>query len=403
MIERLWRYLQGYVVLKIRGPKLERFLNRVARAGIGVWDVERLGAGMLVARVSLAGFRRVRLLCRSQGWKVSIADKVGLPFLGARLVRRKMLVVGGFLSLLGIYLASGYIWFVTVEADEGVPVDSILEVARQAGLRPGVSRRSVDRHQVQKALLLEIDELSWATVRLNGTLAVIEATRRTGLEPASTRPGDLVAARDGIVERVVVMSGRALVAQGDTVKRGDLLITGFIPPGDPEHQSLLEAGDPPYVRAEGIVLARIWYEGHAAVPLIQPMEEPTGARAWALELEWGKRRWRLGGPRSSFAAHQETRRTWRTRLGPEHAIGLHWVTYEEVDRQFVEVEAETAEEHARHAAEAQLLAELPPGATVIDGPNVTIEISLEQGRPVLVATARAEVIGDVATFKEIHF
>ncbi len=74
------------------------------------------------------------------------------------------------------------------------------------------------------------------------------------------------------------------------MKRGDLLITGFIPPGDPAHESLVQAGNPPYVRAEGVVTARVWYEGKASVPLVQAVEEPTGAQ-WALELEWGPKRW----------------------------------------------------------------------------------------------------------------
>ena len=168
MIQRLWRFLLGYVVLKIRGPKLERFLNRAAKEGIAIWDAERLGQTMLVVRVSLAGFRRARRLCRAQGWRVSIAEKVGLPFLGVRLLRRKMLVAGGLLALAAIYWASGYIWFVAIETEEGAPVEKILQVAEEAGLRPGVSRRSIDRYQIQRALLLEIDELSWATVQIQG-------------------------------------------------------------------------------------------------------------------------------------------------------------------------------------------------------------------------------------------
>lgn len=403
MIQRLWRFLLGYVVLKIRGPKLERFLNRAAKEGIAIWDAERLGQTMLVVRVSLAGFRRARRLCRAQGWRVSIAEKVGLPFLGVRLLRRKMLVAGGLLALAAIYWASGYIWFVAIETEEGAPVEKILQVAEEAGLRPGVSRRSIDRYQIQRALLLEIDELSWATVQIQGTRAVIEANLRAGLPPSMTRPGDLVAARDGIVERVVVLNGRALVRAGDTVKRGDLLITGFIPPSDPAHESLVQAGNPPYVRAEGVVTARVWYEGKASVPLVQAVEEPTGARAWALELEWGPKRWRVGGPGSRFEALREERRSWLFSLSPARAVGLHWVTFQEVDRTFVEIPVEAAEESARMAAEAQLQAELPPGARVVDGPVVTVETSWDEGRPVLVATARAEVLQDLATFKEIQF
>lgn len=403
MIERLWRFLQGYVVLKIRGPKLERFLNRSARAGIAVWDVERLGTGMLVARVSLAGFRKVRQLCRAQGWRVSIAEKVGAPFALARLARRKMLVVGGALSLLALYIASGYVWFVAVEGDEGVPVARILEVASVAGLHPGVQRSAVDRHEVQKLLLVTIDELSWATVRMDGTRAVIEATLRMGLDPSATQPGDIVAARDGIVERMTVISGHALVAPGDTVKRGDVLISGFIPPTEPAHGEMLEEGTPPYVRADGLVTARVWYEGQALVPLIQWRETPTGERARVIEFEWGERLFRLGKTPTMWDARRETRRSWRWDGGLGRTVGIHWVVYDKVERELVEVSSDVAEHEAWRAAEAQLEAELPPEASIVSGPEFTVELSLDQGRPVLVVTARAEVIEEIATFNEIQF
>src|SRR5690606_6021530 len=139
------------------GPMLERFLNRLARADIPVWDVQRLTGGMLVASVSLSGFHRVRALCRAQGWKVAIVDRAGFPFIWAALGRRKMLVVGAMAAMVAVYVASGFVWFVQVDADEGVPTERIISVAAAAGLRPGTARERVDRHQIQRALLLEID------------------------------------------------------------------------------------------------------------------------------------------------------------------------------------------------------------------------------------------------------
>lgn len=403
MIQRLWRYLQGYVVLKVRGPRLERFLNRSAQAGIRVWDVERLGTGMLVARVSLPGFRRIRLLSRAQGWRIQVAEKAGAPFTLARIARRKMLVAGGFLCLLALYVASGYVWFVAVEGEEGVPVDRVLEIASQAGLEPGVRRRDIDRHEVQRQLLLAIDELSWATVRLDGTRAVIEATLRMGLDPSVLRPGDMIAARDGIVERVTVLSGHPLVAPGDTVREGDVLISGFVPPEEPAHQEFLASGSGPYVRADGMVAARVWYEGQALVPLVQWYERPTGKRTRVVEMEWGERIIRLGKGPVAWTAWQETRRSWRSQLGARGGIGLHWIVYEEVDREAIEVGQDQAEREARAAALAQLEAELPQDAGIVDGPYFDVEISYDQSRPVLVVTARAEVIEEIATFKEIQF
>ena len=110
-------------------------------------------------------------------------------------------------------------------------------------------RDGVVRREIQKALLLEFDELSWASVHVRGTGLSSRPRLRSGLDPVP-RPGDLVAARDGIVEQVMATRGHPRVKKGDTVRRGDVLISGFIPPGEPLHRELLDAGQPPYVRAK---------------------------------------------------------------------------------------------------------------------------------------------------------
>src|SRR5690606_22893987 len=143
--------------------------------------------------------------------------------------------------------------------------------------------------------------------------AVIHAAERTTADTSMTKPGDLVAARDGIIENVTVFRGHALVEPGDTVKRGGALISGFIPPSDPAHRLRLNDGEPPYVHADGIVKARAWYEGSATVRLIRETLIPTGENGWALELGWDERRVRVGRPPEG--RFRESRSSWQVRLG----------------------------------------------------------------------------------------
>src|SRR5690606_3718396 len=124
---------------------------------------------------------------------------------------------------------SGYIWFIDVSGEAGVSADRILAIAAEAGLRRGVRADALDRQRIQLELLLNVQELSWAAVHVQGTRALIEVAGRSALDPALTRPGDVIAARDGIIEKLTVLQGSPLVAEGETVRRGDLLISGFIP------------------------------------------------------------------------------------------------------------------------------------------------------------------------------
>src|SRR5690625_4369526 len=171
MIRRFWQFVLGYIVVTVKGRQTERFLNRMAEAGIYVWEVESLSTGMLVARMEATAFKRARALCRRQGWQISIVDRFGFPFVLARLWRRKGLFLGGLAALGCLYIASGYIWFVDVEGTEDRLAREVVAVAEKAGLKRKVRAQSFDPKAVQLEILLNIEDLSWATVHIRGTRA----------------------------------------------------------------------------------------------------------------------------------------------------------------------------------------------------------------------------------------
>lgn len=400
-MQRLWRHLRGYVIIKVKGAGLEAFMNRAADAGIGLWETERLSTGMLVASVSVADFRRVRRICRAQGWKVALAGKVGLPFLLGEALRRKALLLGALLSAATLYVASNYVWFVHVDARPGLPHDEILAVAASQGLRPGVLRSHIDRDLVQRTLLLEVDELAWAAVSVEGTRAVIHAAERVGAGVSAFSPGDVVARKDGIVEEIVVFEGSPVVREGETVKAGDVLIAGFMPPESEEHRRMLAEGKAPYVRADGIVKARVWYEGRAAVRTAVTDEEATGRRSTLWELSLGERRWRLG-KLPSFEALRQRERSWGGAIGP-FEFGLRRLVVEELRREVTHVPEEEARRDAIEAARARLEAVLPEGAAATAAPEYEVLIVEREGHPVVEATIRVEVIEEIHGFRKIQF
>lgn len=398
-MQRLWRLLRGYVIIKVKGAGLEAFLNRAAGAGVALWDVERLGPAMLVASVQIADFRRVRAVCRSQGWKVGLAGRVGLPFLLSAVFRRKALLAGALLSAAAVWVASSHVWFVHVDAYPGAPEEKILAVAASHGARPGALKSQVDPERLQRALLLEIDALSWAAVSIEGTRVVIHAAERVGAPSLS--PGDVVARRDGIIQEIVAFEGIPVVGPGDTVKAGDVLISGFIPPGAPDHRRLLEEGKPPYVRADGIVKARVWYEGRAAVRTAVVDEVPTGRRAVAWELLLGGRSFRVGRlPRYDEAREQE--RSWEWAVGSLR-IGLRRRLVEEVRREVRLLSEEEARREAIEAARARLEAVLPEAAPIVAGPELEVRVWEREGLPVVEAVIRSEAIEEIHGFRNIQF
>ena len=77
------------------------------------------------------------------------------------------------------------------------------------------------------------DKLAWAAVNIRGTTAVIEV--REQLDPPKEDEPDggydgenLIAACDGLITGTEIIAGKPAVSRGQSVKKGDLLVSGVI-------------------------------------------------------------------------------------------------------------------------------------------------------------------------------
>jgi similar to stage IV sporulation protein len=130
----------------------------------------------------------------------------------------------------------------------------IIDCLDEIGVRPGVLKYRINTENVANNIIIEINQLSWVSVTVKGTklkINVAESIEAPKIIPKDI-PCDVVAAKDGVIESLVVKDGYSLVKEGDTVKEGDVLISGSIP--------ILNEESFRTVHAMGEVMARTWYE-----------------------------------------------------------------------------------------------------------------------------------------------
>lgn len=82
--------LRGFVTLHVTGPQVERFINVISEAGIVIWDV-RPAEGGASLKLLLNDFYVLRPILKKTGCRMHVTGRSGLPFLMARLWKRKFL------------------------------------------------------------------------------------------------------------------------------------------------------------------------------------------------------------------------------------------------------------------------------------------------------------------------
>ncbi|MGB9825829.1 MAG: sporulation protein YqfD, partial [Desulfofundulus sp.] len=99
---RLMNFIIGYLSITVRGEAPEKFINMAVARGIFLWDITRLGEHTVRAKVRLSAVRPLRHIARRTRCRFHITRRAGLPFLWMRLARRKALVLGAVLFILGL-------------------------------------------------------------------------------------------------------------------------------------------------------------------------------------------------------------------------------------------------------------------------------------------------------------
>lgn len=263
---QLFRFITGYVRLEAQGGLPERLISLAAQQEIPLWNTARQGIS-LFASCPAASYRQLRPLARRSGMRMRVRRRVGLPFLLRPLRLRWGLAVGTVAAVALLMGLSSRVWVITVEGNRTVPDTAILQVLEPLGIKQGASFAAVDIPQVQLTALQELPQLSWLAVNQSGSTVTVQVQEKQPSQPIEEgAPANVVAAWDGVIVRLEVTDGQAMVQVGDAVTAGTLLISGVT---DSKVGPLLR-------RASGRVLARTTQTLTVEVPLSETVTLPAG-------------------------------------------------------------------------------------------------------------------------------
>lgn len=219
-------------------------------------------------------FRLKRYKNAFSGMNVIHGEIRGIP--GIAVKNKSRFGVFAAMAVLAVYyiLAFSVVWDVRVEGSSPIDEYEIRDELYSSGLRVGSFWRSISRDKVESDVLSSSDRIGWINVNRRGTVAYVKVGEKNSTGELSSNNGysNIVASEDGVIEEISVKSGIAMVKAGDTVSKGQLLISGIIP----------EEKGGGFVKAEGEVIGRIYRE--AAVTVNSVETETVREQGEMLEL-----------------------------------------------------------------------------------------------------------------------
>ena len=270
-LNKFFHFLKGYVILYLTGFNIERFLSLCAQRKIYLWDIKERTKESLYISVRVSDFLKMREIAYKTKTRVHIKKKAGLPIILKKYKKRYFLFSGALVFIIIFSLMTQFIWSVKIEGVENADIVKITKILKSSGIHVGAYKGAALRSgEIKNILLNKVDNISWAWVYLKGTKAICKIYESSipVRNLSEGEPSNVIAARDGIISKIIAKEGVTVSNIGDTVMAGDILVLGTI------LNDLGEVGG--RVSASATIEAHTWHEKTDTYKLYREYKEPTG-------------------------------------------------------------------------------------------------------------------------------
>lgn len=283
MAGKFFHYRRGYLHVCMTGCAPERFFNICSGRDIEIWDVV-CHKNKYEFYMTIEGFKNAKSLVRKAGVRLKIMKKLGLPFFLYRNRKRKLSFAGFLLFFFMLYTMSLFIWDIEIYGNTRYSRDTLMNFLESQNISYGIMAKNIHCEAIEEALRMEFSEITWVSAQVSGTRLLVKIKENevlSAIPEKDTNPCDIVAEKPGVITSMIVRSGTPVVKPGDTVEKGQVLVSGILTVTD-DSESLV-AEHP--VHADAVIWGKTSSSFKSSFPTWKTVESYTGKRKNGLFLK----------------------------------------------------------------------------------------------------------------------
>lgn len=293
----LMRWFRGYVIVLLNGIAQERFINICKLQGLHIWGVQKKKNG-IYCNIRLADYWHTRKIAKKTKVMPKIIGRIGFPFLVNQVQRKKGIVLGFVSGIWLMYLLSMFVWDISVTGQSVCTQEEMLGFLKKYHIQSGMRRVQVDCQEIEEKIREEYANIGWVSAELKGTKLSIVVVENKEVQEMEEQTGGahLVAEKDGKIRSIVTRTGVPRVVSGDSVKKGDILISGILLYKD-ENGNVMK---PELVHADGDIIIEMDGVFEKKQKFLGKKRVYTGKKQSIFEIQMAQKKIYLWNPLNRF-------------------------------------------------------------------------------------------------------
>ncbi len=254
---------------------IEKFINKCINNNINILNIEYHDKYALI-KINKKDYKRIKKL--SYYTKIKIVKSTGIYYLLSVLRKYIFDFVMIILFIILIYMQSNVIVKVTIKHENKVLKNKVNQLIKEKGIKSfTIAKDNKELNDISdKILENNRDILDFISITRNGMTYVVSLEERIiKQETEEDTYCHIKSNKDAIINKITTYKGISLVEKNQSVKKGDILISGDL---------ILNEEIKNNVCADGIVIGTTWYKVNVSYPLEEKEEFFTKKHQYNLSI-----------------------------------------------------------------------------------------------------------------------
>lgn len=251
------------VKIKIEGFRIDRLLDKAMKRGLDVRNIRIISPLQAVCWVTPQDLAELKKMAKAL-YKITEEEHRGPEYRVRKFIRTPLKVAGVVVVLALVISQSFFVKTIEVSGYKAIPETLLRECLSESGVSEGAYRPAIDWNAAENHVYETFPQITWLQLVYDGRkvfLNISESESPIVTEEFSREEErkytNIVASRSGYIETVSIYRGMLLVEEGEFVRKGQVLVSGYVP----TEPTVYEEDWPKsyYVRCSGEIWAKVPY------------------------------------------------------------------------------------------------------------------------------------------------
>lgn len=255
-----------FVTLHIKTSNAAKIINESARRNIVLKNV-KTKANSLCVTLSQERVKEMVRIAELFNAETQIVSQKGLGGGLKYISVHAGLVVGVLLAIIVTGILSCFVVKFDINCDLPQYSGEVEKLLADNNIIPFTARSQIDTNAVEKLVLEQVKEAVFVSCHIEGMSLNIDVVCEEYPDEIKGNEGSINCVQEGVVTRVIVRSGTAVVKQGDRVKIGDTLIGDYYIVDNDKYDDVIDGEHLP-MPAKGEVYGSVYHHIRLYIPSV---------------------------------------------------------------------------------------------------------------------------------------